>query len=134
MALPAKREAPGNENGVLEENVVLEVVTTTPPKISPSPSDWEPEAEDMAKHRAPILEKVRLTTEKIARLCGEAVGCVELGCQNLAGKARDVSREVRDRAKQIRNEDPVQAIAVIGASAFVAGLMLRFWRSHKNGR
>jgi ElaB/YqjD/DUF883 family membrane-anchored ribosome-binding protein len=84
------------------------------------------------RHREPLLENVSAITERLARLCGEAAGRVELAYHNLSRGARDVSRRMQDRAKRMKNEKPLQTVAMIGAIAFVAGIILRIWRSqHK---
>jgi ElaB/YqjD/DUF883 family membrane-anchored ribosome-binding protein len=115
----------------LHRTDVLEVVPPFPE--SPAvPSDRKSETGVMTNRREPAAQKLNVAAKKIARLCGEAVGCVELTFQDFADRARSFSQEIRHSAQRMKNQNPLQAIAIIAAATFVAGIMLRIWRSQKN--
>jgi hypothetical protein len=126
MVLPAKKER------ALHRTDVLEVVPPTP-KLPPGPPDWEPEAEKTTTSRKPTIGSVATAAEKIATFCGQIAGRVELSIHDLSNRTRRFSREMRQKARRVKNEKPLKALAVVAAATFVAGIMLRIWRSQKNG-
>ncbi|HZR57802.1 MAG TPA: hypothetical protein VFA74_13085 [Terriglobales bacterium] len=74
-----------------------------------SPSD--------ASQRASLwLEQARAT---LSRSCA-------LGQKRL----EKLVRHVNDRVRRAAEEEPLQVIAIVAGSAFVAGAILRVWRSH----
>lgn len=48
--------------------------------------------------------------------------------------SRYLARETSARVRKIRDEHPVQALAVIAGAAFLMGFVARMWRSKSNGR
>ena len=126
MALPAKKQRD------LHETDVLEVVPPSP-KSAPIFAHRESDAGPLPQHSEPATEEKVAAIEKIGGLSGEAAGRVELTFHHLSDKARSFSRELQHRARRMKRENPLQALTVIAAAAFMAGLILRIWRSQKNG-
>jgi hypothetical protein len=50
---------------------------------------------------------------------------------DLSYNSRYLSRHLRDRATQLKEERPLPLLAVIAASAFVVGIFVRVWRSRR---
>lgn len=124
MALPAKKERD------LHRTDVLEVV---PPslKLPPVPSDCEPGK--ITTGRKPASENVAVATEKIGTLCGQVSARVELTLHDLSNRTLRFSREMQQKAGRIKDDNPLKALGLIAGVTFVAGIMLRIWRSQKNG-
>jgi len=51
---------------------------------------------------------------------------------NLFSSSRDLTRRVKVRASQIKQERPLQLLAVIAGAAFVLGIVTRVWRSRQS--
>jgi hypothetical protein len=51
--------------------------------------------------------------------------------RDLSYKSRYLARHLGDRATQLKEERPLQLLAVIAASAFVLGVCVRVWRSRR---
>jgi hypothetical protein len=126
MALPVKKERH------LHETDVLEVIPPSP-ELSRIHREWELEPGRMTNQREPAMEHVSIAVQKLGILCGKTAGRVELIFHELDNRARSFSREMRRSAGRLKNENPLQALAIIAAATFVAGMMLRIWRSQKNG-
>mgnify|MGYP001209480469 CR=1 FL=1 len=63
------------------------------------------------------------------RRAGESIG-------NAAGKtiarSRGLATLVRDRAETIKEEKPLQILAVVGVVAAIVGFAIRLWRASNN--
>ncbi len=123
MALPAKQERYPDPTNMLE--------VVPPASTSSAPLDRHLESE--ADNESGGLGNVSGSTAKMAALLGKAEGRVELTRHELSHRAHRLSREMQQRVRRMRNENPFQAIALIAATAFVAGVVLRIWRSQRDG-
>jgi hypothetical protein len=47
-------------------------------------------------------------------------------------KSRDFAKLVRERAERVKEEKPLQFLAVLTSVAVVAGLAIRLWRASNN--
>jgi len=72
---------------------------------------------------------------EVATEAGAACGAAkEYSAEFLTGlseQLRDVVSRVRDRAEKVKNEQPLQILAVVGGIAVVAGVVSRVWRSRR---
>ena len=50
---------------------------------------------------------------------------------NVSYSAKALARRAQSRTRQVRQERPLQALAVIAASAFIVGAAIRIWRSRR---
>jgi hypothetical protein len=48
---------------------------------------------------------------------------------NISSASRDLTTRFRRRSEQIKEDNPLQLLAVIAGSAFVLGVVTRIWRS-----
>ena len=67
-------------------------------------------------------------TGKLQR-AGESLG---IAVGNTVAKSREFAARVRERAAQVKEEKPIQLLAVLAGVAAVAGFATRIWRSSGN--
>ena len=67
-------------------------------------------------------------TGKLQR-AGESLG---IAVGNTVAKSREFAARVRERAEQVKEEKPLQILAVLAGVAVVAGFATRIWRSSGN--
>ncbi len=67
---------------------------------------------------------------------GRTQAQIEIRSATAYRRAIDSSRsavtQVSRRARRMRDQDPLRALALIAGTAFIAGIVLRFWRSHNS--
>jgi hypothetical protein len=67
-------------------------------------------------------------TGKLQR-AGESLGMVT---GKTVAKSREFATRVRERAERVREEKPLQFLAVLASVAVVAGFATRLWRASEN--
>lgn len=129
-------------------------MTTTPPETGYSslgetnvaasavpPSHQIPAETSPAHYRAPALESA---LQSYADAVGRALGTVSRRYSQWFDRARgytqerysdvereskNLSRRAQENASYVRERYPLEALGAIAATAFVAGIALRVWRS-----
>ncbi len=91
------------------------------------------ESDEIPNSRPGGLHESGVSTEKMARVLGGVEGRLEFTWHQLSDRVHRLSREMQERTRRLKNENPLRAIVLIAATAFVAGVVLRIWRSQKNG-
>ncbi|HTU43031.1 MAG TPA: hypothetical protein VMF10_15080 [Candidatus Aquilonibacter sp.] len=130
MALPAKQERYPDQTNILE---VVPPASQACAALDRQLESEKFEFNEMPHNGSDGLRHVSGSTAKVAALLGKAEGCLELAWHEVSDRADRFSRGVQHRVGRMRNENPFQAIALIAATAFVAGVVLRIWRSQRNG-
>jgi ElaB/YqjD/DUF883 family membrane-anchored ribosome-binding protein len=82
---------------------------------------------DEARTRAADL--VDTTKREAERLYDEARSRASEGYERFSEKAQEATDQTRHVARYVRNEYPLQLIGVLAGAAFMAGMVLRIWRS-----
>ena len=68
---------------------------------------------------------------EVGAACGRAK---DFSTEVLSGareQARDLATRVRNRAEKVKNEQPLQVLAVVAGIAVAAGVVSRVWRSRQ---
>jgi hypothetical protein len=83
---------------------------------------WEPKSK-ILEVASNIQENASAAYERIATVADDVV------CQ-AQQKAADALRRARNRARHILDDCPLHVIGAVASAAFVAGALLRIWRSN----
>jgi hypothetical protein len=117
MALPEKQPSADIDHSVVIEFVPL------PPAL-PVHSAVE-EMEDERPGPGFLTGKGR----SVGRLCGEAQRVVVERIAQVAFRLRNMRSRAEMRVRSLKQEDPLRLLGIIGAGAFVCGVVARVWRS-----
>ena len=75
-----------------------------------------------------------VSRERLAQTLAGAQKNARIACRSSVQVSRYLAREARSRVRKIRDEHPVQGLAVIAGMAFLIGLVVRGQRSKFYGR
>lgn len=79
--------------------------------------------------RTRTAEWADAATREAERLYEEARTRASEGYDRVSETAQDATDQTRAVARYLRNEYPLQLLAVLAGAAFLAGMALRIWRS-----
>jgi hypothetical protein len=68
---------------------------------------------------------------EVGAACGRAKGYTTEVLSGAREQPRDLATRVRDRAEKVKNEQPLQVLAVVAGIAVAAGVVSRVWRSRR---
>ena len=79
--------------------------------------------------RTRTSEWVDTTRHEVSRLYGQARERASDGYDRLSETAHEAGDQTRAVARVLRNEYPLQTLAVLAGAAFLTGMLLRMWRA-----
>jgi hypothetical protein len=68
---------------------------------------------------------------EVGAVCGRAKDYTTEALSGAREQARDLATRMRDRAEKVKNEQPLQVLAVAAGIAVAAGVVSRVWRSRR---
>jgi hypothetical protein len=74
---------------------------------------------------------LNLTDSPSPVACGRAKDFLTEVLSGAREQARDLATRVRNRAEKVKNEQPLQVLAVVAGIAVAAGVVSRVWRSRQ---
>lgn len=80
--------------------------------------------------RTRTSEWVDTTRREAERLYGQARDRASDGYERLSDTAHDAGDQTRAVARYLRNDYPLQTVAVLAGAAFLTGMLLRVWRAN----
>jgi len=120
MALPEKQASTE-----IDRSVVIEFVPQ-PPAL-PARSAVE-EMEDERARRGFLAGKAR----SFGSVCGQAKRVMGERTAQVAFRLRTMRLRAEMRMRSLKQEDPLRLLGIIGAGAFVCGVIARVWRSESH--
>ena len=107
---------------------------------APRPQEWKDAVEQKLENVKQTAARAKETASQAAQEAKEqAIGALAQAKDRVAGayresrdKTTDAIRQASSRAGHFVNEHPLQVIAGVAAIAFVAGILLRVWRSSRD--
>jgi hypothetical protein len=112
-------------------------VKRPPAEIVPMPTSCQPigtkttdvTTKTLGNYLEQTTRVVQASKDSARRAYNQIRPLVSRGYSGVVGRAKNLGRRAQNGAQQVRQEHPLQLVAMIAGAAFVAGVAIRIWRS-----
>ena len=132
--LPNQEITPTPEEGSAGPRLVETRPMATPPDQTPAEkvSEWketvEEKIDDLKGRSAQALEEVR---QSASEMYGQAKEKASSAVEQARAKSAKMARQTRMQARNVLENYPLHFLAGVAGVAFIAGVLLRVWRSSR---